>query len=143
MYSRYKPSGNGSRALEKTLNNLQSKHELNCGTNISTLFEKDSHLKTKVVTVDRRLSCTEKIEWQYYHCVDEIGGWEHDLGICAFCGHDLTVSQMNQLKTLIAKGDRVLPNCGQKTCLQMNPKANFGNGWTVLKNESANNMTIY
>ena len=37
------------------------------------------------------------------------------------------------MQTLLAQGDKVQPNCGKASCLQLNPKANFKDGWTVTK----------
>ena len=40
-----------------------------------------------------------------------------------------------RLKELLTKGDRVHPNCGKQSCLKLNPKANFKDGWTVKKKQ--------
>ena len=62
VYSKYKLSGNTKRRAVETLTTMQSKNEFVCGTDLSTLFDKHKDVKTKVVTVDRRLSCKDNIE---------------------------------------------------------------------------------
>ena len=103
---------------------------------LSNLFTKDTHLNTKAVTVDRRRSCGQSVEWQYYTANEKIGKEEHPLGICAFCGCNLKQSLTKNMQTLLAQGDKVQPNCGKASCLQLNPKANFKDGWTVTKTKS-------
>ena len=133
VYSRYGLGGTGERKLTKTLDNLCSKNEFHCGKDLSSLFTKDAHLNTKIVTVDRRLACGQSVEWQYYSAKKVHGAENNTLGICAFCGCTLVDSLTKQLQTLLTQGDKVLPNCGKATCLQSNPKANFKDGWTVTK----------
>ena len=48
-------------------------------------------------------------------------------------GCTVSDSLTRELKTLLAQGDKVQPNCGKVTCLQSNPKENFKDGWTVTK----------
>ena len=115
------------------MDNLRAKNELYCGKDLSSLFTKDDHLNTKKVTIDRRLVCGQRLEWQYYLAKKAHGAENNPLGICAFCGCTLTDSLTNQLRAWLAQGDKVLPNCGKATCLQSNPKANFKDGWTVTK----------
>ena len=56
VYSRYNLSGKGIRTVNHELDVLESKGEFKCGTDITKIFEKENKLKTKVVTVDQRLS---------------------------------------------------------------------------------------
>ena len=133
VYSRYGLGGTGERKLTKTLDNLCSKNEFHCGKDLSSLFTKDAHLNTKIVTVDRRLACGQSVEWQYYSAKKVHGAENNTSGICAFSDCTLVDSLPNQLQTLLAQGDKVLPKCGKATCLQSNPKANFKDGWTVTK----------
>ena len=133
VYSQYGLGGAGARSLTKKIGNLRLKNEFHCGMDLSNLFTKDTHLNTKAVTVDRRRSCGQSVEWQYYTANEKIGKEEHPLGICAFCGCNLKQSLTKNMQTLLAQGDKVQPNCGKASCLQLNPKANFKDGWTITK----------
>ena len=125
VYSRYKPSGKGIRTVNQELDVLESKGEFKCGTDITKIFEKDKELKTKIVTVDRRLSCADPIETRFY------SQFEDQNGICAFCTTELKEEDTQQLKTLIENKWKVQPSCAQTECLSLNPKANYKQGWTA------------
>ena len=133
VYSQYGLGGRGARSLTKKIGNLRLKNEFHCGMDLSNLFTKDTHLNTKAVTVDRRRACGQSVEWQYYTANEKIGKEENPLGICAFCGCNLKQSLTKNMQTLLAQGDKVQPNCGKASCLQLNTKANFKDGWTVTK----------
>ena len=84
---------------------MKSKREFHCKTDISE-FIKDKDLKTKVVTADKRLTCSHRVEWQYYHAHDTVGNVNKTFGICAFCGCELKNAEIEQL-TLGRKVRRV------------------------------------
>ena len=63
-------------------------------------------LLVKIVTVDRRLACAQNVEWQNYSTNKVHGAENNTSGICAFCGCTLVDSLPNQLKTLLAQGDK-------------------------------------
>ena len=90
----------------------------------------------RLSTVDRRLSCNSGIEYQYYQSVYKMGSTEQHLDLCAFCGTTLSASDASKLKKLLADGHKVLPSCGAKDCLGMNPKANHLNGWTLTEKQT-------
>ena len=125
VYSRYKPSGKGIRPVNQKLDVLESKGEFKCGTDITKIFGKDKELKTKIVTVDQRLSCADPIEPRFY------SKFEAQNGICAFCTTELKEEDTQELKTLIGNKWKVQPSCAQKGCLSLNPKANYKQGWTA------------
>ncbi len=82
-------------------------------------------MKTKVVTVDQRLSCADPIEPRFY------SKFEAQNGICAFCTTELKEEDTQELKTLIEKEWKVQPSCAQTECLSLNPKANYKQVWTA------------
>ena len=61
-------------------------------------------------------------------CAYKMGSTEQQLDLCAFCGTTLSASDASKLKKLLAEGHKVLPSCGAKDCLGMNPKANHLKG---------------
>ena len=136
VYSKLKLGGNDILYFKQKLGNIQSKDEFNCGTAISSFFKKRQSIATKFVTVDRRLSCNSGIEYQYYQSVYKMGSTEQQLDLCAFCGTTLSASDASKLKKLLAEGHKVLPSCGAKDCLGMNPKANHLNGWTLTEKQT-------
>ena len=103
---------------------------------LSDHVKNSKYLTTKVVAVDRRNTCCHRVESLYYTHVNSSAKSEDPLGICAFCGCALQPSQTEKLKELLTKGDRVHPNCGKQSCLKLNPKANFKDGWTVKKSNN-------
>ena len=127
MWSRYKPSGAGCRTITSRVNALSEKGEFKCGFDIKRMFDDHDELKTKVVTVDRRLSCSKPIEKTFFSNEKFSGKNE----ICAFCTSELTSSDAKELKTLIQNEWKVQPSCGKSACLSLNPKANYKNGWTA------------
>ena len=136
VYSKLKLSGNDVLHFKQKLGNAQSKNEFNCGTDISSFFKKRQWIATKIVTVDRLLSCNSGIKYQYYQSVYKMGSTEQQLDLCAFCGTTLSASDASKLKKLLAEGHKVLPSCGAKDCLGMNPKANHLNGWTLTEKQT-------
>ena len=105
---------------------------MSLGFDIKRMFDDHDELKTKVVTVDRRLSCTKPIEKAFYSSEQFSGKNE----ICAFCTTELTSSDAKELKTLIQNEWKVQPSCGKSACLSLNPKANYKNGWTANEKSS-------
>ena len=128
VYSQYKPSGQGNRIIRKEFNILQERNEFQCGDDTSKLFEGNVNLKSKNVTTDRRLNCASPIEFTYYTVQHKA---KAAVGRCAFCGDKLDRSSTKTVKTLLDEECKVLPSCGKRACLSMNPKANFQNGWTM------------
>ena len=116
VYSKLKRGGNDILYFKQKLGKIQSKDEFNCGTAISSFFKKRQSIATKIVTVDRRLSCNSGIEYQYYQSVYKMGSTEQQLDLSAFCGTTLSDYDASKLKKLLA--DR----------RDMNPKANHLNG---------------
>ena len=136
VYSNLKLGGNDVLYFKQKFADIQSKDEFNFGTAISCFFKKGQSIATKIVTVDRRLSCNSGIEYQYYQSVYKMGSTEQQLDLCAFCGTTLSASDASKLKKLLAEGHKVLPSCGAKDCLGMNPKANHLNGWTLTEKQT-------
>ncbi len=112
---------------------MQEAQDFKCGQDTSKLFKKKTTLKSKNVTVDRRLTCSSPIETTYYtvqHNVKAI------VGKCAFCSDKLDAKSTKIVKNLLDQNHKVLPSCGKPECLSMNPKANFNNGWTIKEKRS-------
>ena len=132
LWPRYKPSGGGCRTITSRVKPLSEKGEFKCGFDIKPIFDDHVELKTKIVTVDRRLTCSIPIEKAFYSS-DQFSGKNE---ICAFCTTELTSSDAKELKTLIQNEWKVQPSCGQPACLSLNPKANYNNGWTANEKTS-------
>ena len=135
VYSKLKLGGNDVLYFKQKLGNIQSKNKFNCGTDISSFFKKRQWIATKIVTVDRLLSCNSGIKYQYYQSVYKMGSTEQ-LDLCAFCGTTVSASDSSKLKKLLAEGHKVLPSWVTKDCLGMNPKANQLNGWTLTEKQT-------
>ena len=88
-----------------------------------------AELSTKVVTIDRRLSCKDPIEYQYYRLDKEKMGEKHQRNVCAFCNMELSKHDTEILNTHLSQGSQVNPNCAEVSCLKLNPRANFKDGW--------------
>ena len=74
------------------------------------------------------MQSSASIEFTYYTLQHQA---KAAVGRCAFCGDKLDRSSTKTVKTLLDKECKVLPSCGKRACLSMNPKANFQNGWTL------------
>ena len=118
--------------LSESSTTFSQKNEFCYGKDLSVHFKKSKNLNTKNVTVDRRLSCQKPIEWQYYSANKKLGSDKTPLGLCAFCGKGLNVSQTKLVQECLKRGDRVIPSCGHQACLKANAKANFANGWKII-----------
>ena len=79
VYSKLKLDGNDVLYFEQKLGHIQSENEFNCGTAISSFFKKMQSIVTKIVIVDRRLSCNSGIEYQYYQSIYKMGSTEQQL----------------------------------------------------------------
>ena len=50
---------------------------------------------------------------------------------CAFCNMELSKHDTEILNTHLSQGSQVNPNCAEVSCLKLNPRANFKDGWTL------------
>ena len=116
--------------IRKKLDSFASLNEFKCGDDISAMFKDNVELKTKNIKVDRRLDCSDPISLQFYDSDNPLKT-SREL-ICAFCATPLNTSGAKTLHNLIKDPKmRVVPSCESRACLTLNPKANYGNGWTV------------
>ena len=95
----------------------------------------DVELKTKNITVDRRLDCSKPISFVFYDSDNPLESSQE--AICAFCAIPLKASSISELENLIKNPKmRVIPSCESGSCLSLNPKANYKNGWTVKEKQT-------
>ena len=76
---------------------LSEKGKFKCVFDIKPIFDDHVELKTKIATVDRRLTCSIPIEKAFYSS-EQFSGKN---AICAFCTTELTSSDAKELETLI------------------------------------------